>query len=168
MGCHLDKILSSSTSSIHALRMLRSHRLGSPQLFEVARSTTLASMLYISTAWWGFTTAQDSDRLGRLIGRLQRGGFLPAQVRSFGDLAAEADRRLFRAAVIDPHHVLSRLLCEVKSTSYNLRPGSTASSFHQRILAISSCACFMRKSIASDASACALVLFLKAAFIINI
>src|SRR6218665_2446768 len=35
----------SSGSSIHALRMLRSHGLGSPQLFEVARSTTLASML---------------------------------------------------------------------------------------------------------------------------
>src|SRR6218665_2591045 len=45
MGCHLDEILSSSASSIHALRMLRSHGLGSPQLFEVARSTTLASML---------------------------------------------------------------------------------------------------------------------------
>src|SRR6218665_3608770 len=32
MGCHLDEILSSSASSIHALRMLRSHGLGSPQL----------------------------------------------------------------------------------------------------------------------------------------
>src|SRR6218665_3392596 len=73
MGCHLDEILSSSTSSIHALRVLRSHGLGSPQLFEVARSTTLASMLYASPAWWGFTTAQDRDRLERLMGRLRRG-----------------------------------------------------------------------------------------------
>src|SRR6218665_184102 len=73
MGCHLDEILSSSASSIHALRMLRSHGLGSPQLFEVARSTTLASMLYASSAWWGFTTAQDRDRLERLMGRLRRG-----------------------------------------------------------------------------------------------
>src|SRR6218665_1873352 len=32
MGNHLDEILSSSASSIHALRMLRSHGLGSPQL----------------------------------------------------------------------------------------------------------------------------------------
>src|SRR6218665_865612 len=50
------------------------------------------------------------------------GGFLPAQDRSFGDLAVEADRKLFRAVVTDPRHVLSRLLPEVKSTSYNLRP----------------------------------------------
>src|SRR6218665_1928294 len=76
MGCHLHEILSSSASSIdsiHALRMLRSHGLGSTQLFEVARSTTLASMLYASLAWWGFTAAQDIDRLERLMGQLRRG-----------------------------------------------------------------------------------------------
>jgi len=50
------------------------------------------------------------------------GDFLPAQVWSFGDLAVEADRRLFRAVVTDPRHVLSRLLPEVKYTSYNLLP----------------------------------------------
>src|SRR6218665_1902647 len=65
-------------------------------------------------AWWGFTTAQDRDRLERLMGRLRRGFFLPAQDRSFGDLAAEADRKLFRAVVTGPRHVLSRLLPEVK------------------------------------------------------
>src|SRR6218665_1386772 len=50
MGKHLDEILSSSTISIHALRMLRSHGLGSPQLHVhvTTRSTTLASMLYAS------------------------------------------------------------------------------------------------------------------------
>src|SRR6218665_1616114 len=46
MGNHLDEILSSSASSIHALRMLRSHGQGSPQLHVIARSTTLACMLY--------------------------------------------------------------------------------------------------------------------------
>src|SRR6218665_2657646 len=78
-------------------------------------------MLYASPACWGFTTAQDRDRLERLMGRHWR-GFLPVQDRSFSDLAAEADRKLFRAVETDPRHVLSRLLPEVKSTSYNLRP----------------------------------------------
>src|SRR6218665_1957772 len=50
-------------------------------------------------------------------------GFLQAQARSyFGDLAAEADRKLFRDVVTDPRHALSRILPEVKSTNYNLRP----------------------------------------------
>jgi len=72
---------------------------------------------------WGFTTAHDRERLERLIGRLWRGDFLPVQVRSLGDLDAEADRSLFRALkASDPCHVLGRLLPEVKSTSYNLQP----------------------------------------------
>src|SRR6218665_3294754 len=35
MGNHLNEILSSNTSSIHALRMPKSHGLGSPQLHVV-------------------------------------------------------------------------------------------------------------------------------------
>src|SRR6218665_721441 len=122
MGNHLDEILSSSASSIHALRMLRSHGLGSPQLHVIARSTTLASVLYASPAWWGFTSARDKDRLEKLIGRLQRGGFLPDDGLSFAGLAADADRRLFRSLVSNPSHVLSRHLPAIKTTNYNLRP----------------------------------------------
>src|SRR6218665_2551516 len=124
MGNHLDEILSSSASSIHDLRMLSSHGLGSPQLHVhvIARSTTLASMLYASPAWWDFASARDKDRLEKLIGRLQRGGFLPDDVLSFADLAADAYRRLFRSLVSNPSHVFSRHLPAIKTTNYNLRP----------------------------------------------
>ena len=50
MECHIEELLSSRASSIHALRMLRSHGLGPTQVHEVARMTTLASMLYASPA----------------------------------------------------------------------------------------------------------------------
>jgi len=50
-----------------------------PQLFEVAQSTTLVSVLYVSPAWWGFTTAQHRNRQEKLIERLRK-GFLPAKV----------------------------------------------------------------------------------------
>src|SRR6218665_978976 len=61
-------------------------------------------------------------RLEKLIGRLQRGGFLPDDVLSFADLAADADRRLFRSLVSSPSHVLRRHLPAIKTTNYNLRP----------------------------------------------
>ena len=53
-----------------------------------------------------------------------KGGFLPAELPSFGDFAAaEADRKLFRALVTNPGHVLDRLLLpKVKSIIYNPRP----------------------------------------------
>jgi len=119
MDIHLDEILSSSISSIRALRMLRSHGLRSSQLHVIAHSTTLASMLYAFPAWWGFTSARDKDRLEKLIGRLWRGGFIPDDAVSFADLA---DRRLFRSLVSNPNHVLSRHLPTVKTTNYNLCP----------------------------------------------
>src|SRR6218665_2586055 len=60
---------------MHALRMLRTHGLQAPQLQEVARMTIVASLLYASPAWWGFTSAQDRDRLERMVGRLRRCGY---------------------------------------------------------------------------------------------
>src|SRR6218665_3435666 len=124
IGNHLDEILSSSASSIHALRMLRSHGLGSPQLHDIviARSTTLASMLYASPAWWGFTSARDKDGLEKLISQLQRGGFLPDDGLSFADLAADAYRRIFRSLVSNPSHVLSRHLPAIKTHQLQSSP----------------------------------------------
>src|SRR6218665_2039143 len=124
MGSHLYELLSNCASSIHALRMLRTHGLQPPQLQEVARMTTVASLLYVSPAWWGFsfTSAQDRDRLERMVGRLRRCGYLPESAPSFAEMASKADKSLFRSITSNPGHVLSRFLPRAKSTGYNLRP----------------------------------------------
>src|SRR6218665_1501785 len=124
MGSHLDELLSNCASSIHALRMLRTHGLQPPQLQEGARMTTVASLLYASQAWWGFTSAQYRDRLERrpMVGRLRRCGYLPESAASFAEMASKADKSLFRSITSNPGHVPSRFLPRVKSTGYNLRP----------------------------------------------
>src|SRR6218665_618767 len=122
MGSHLDELLSNCASSIHALRMLRTHGLQPPQLQEVARMTTVASLLYASTVWWGFTSAQDRDRLERMVERLRRCGYLPESAPSFAEMALKADKSLFQSITSSPGHALSRFLPRVKSTGYNLRP----------------------------------------------
>ena len=76
VGAHLNVILSNSASSIHALRMLRTHGLLQQQIQEVARTTIIASLLYASPAWWGFTIIRDKERLKRLMKRLRRAGYL--------------------------------------------------------------------------------------------
>src|SRR6218665_2967037 len=111
MGSHLDELLSNCASSIHALRMLRTHGLQPPQLQEVARMTTVASLLYASQAWWGFTSAQDRDRLERMVERLRRCGYLPESAPSFAEMASKS---LFQS--ITSNHILSRFLPMVKST----------------------------------------------------
>src|SRR6218665_3083686 len=89
VGAHLNVILSNSASSIHALRMLHTHGLSQQQFQEVARVTTLASLLFASPAWWGITTIRDRDRLERLVGRLRRGGIsqrMPPLLRKWSSL----------------------------------------------------------------------------------
>src|SRR6218665_1222158 len=63
MGAHIDHILARCALSTHALRILRSHELGLHKLHEVARMTSLAMLLYASSSWWGFTSAQDRQCL---------------------------------------------------------------------------------------------------------
>src|SRR6218665_2240029 len=82
----------------------------------------LCNSMLASPAWWGFTSALDKDRLEKLIGRLQRGGFLPNDGLSFADLAAYAYPRLFKSLLSNPSHVLRRHLPAIKTTNYNLRP----------------------------------------------
>src|SRR6218665_1931091 len=94
METHLDGLISNYASSIHALRMLRTHGLPPAQLQEVARMTTISSLLYASLAWWGFTSAHDHDRLERLVKRLRRSGYLPESAPSFAEMAQPGSRSL--------------------------------------------------------------------------
>src|SRR6218665_1147885 len=106
MSDHIDRTLSSCASSQFALRALRSHGLRPQELQLVARLTSVASLLYASPAWWGFTTAEQRNRLERLLLRLRRGGFLPADSPSFEELARAANLGLFRSISSNPCHVL--------------------------------------------------------------
>ena len=65
MSDHVDNLIASGAPSIYALRMLRSHGFQPKQLVD--RMTTIASLLYASSAWWGFTSAADRSKLERLV-----------------------------------------------------------------------------------------------------
>src|SRR6218665_2842907 len=73
-------------------------------------------------AWWGFTSAADRSKLERLVARLRRGGYLPADRPSFENLAMILDQRLYRSIVRNPYHVLMRFFLEKAPTGHNLRP----------------------------------------------
>jgi len=71
---------------------------------------------------WGFTTIRDRVRLERLVRRLRRAGYLSENAPSFAKMVESAEKRLFRAIVTNPGHVLHHSLRREKSTGYNLRP----------------------------------------------
>jgi hypothetical protein len=68
----------------------------------------------------------DANGKARLESTLQKAikqGFLPQNHKTFAETCDEADQRLFRDVLMNPHHVLHHLLSPVKSEYHSkLRP----------------------------------------------
>src|SRR5688572_969590 len=67
MTTHVDNVLTSCSSSMYALRVLRSHGLPPSALHEVTKMTTIAHLMYATPAWWGYTSAGERDRIEQLM-----------------------------------------------------------------------------------------------------
>src|SRR6218665_997175 len=101
MGDHIDRAVSSCSSSKFALRTLRSHDLRSQELHLVScMATTVASLQFASPAWWGYATEGQRNKLERLLKGIRRCGFLPADFPSFEALATEANLTLYKSIII--------------------------------------------------------------------
>ena len=71
---HISQICCKARQSMYALHILTAHGLKGPKLVDVARATTVARLLYASSAWWGFARQQCKNRLQSIISTMiQRG-----------------------------------------------------------------------------------------------
>jgi len=75
MADHISAIVTSCSQTLHALRILRSQGLPAEALFEVYRGVGIAKLLHAASAWWGFTSADDKQRLAAFIRRSILQGF---------------------------------------------------------------------------------------------
>ena len=119
---HVNRILSACSGSLHALRVLRAHGLPPTALHEVARATTISRLLYASPAWWGFTTANDRQKLQRFLLRAKRLGYLPPEHQDLDRMMEDADVRLLQAVNRNSQHVLRGLFPPTVRRPYALRP----------------------------------------------
>src|SRR6218665_3952039 len=94
-----------------------------------ARRTSLGSesnhrrfhLVYAFPAWWGFAGEGDRQRLGLLLSRMRRGGYLPSEFPTIESLVDEADRKLFRSTSQNRTHVLRHLFTVKPSPTRPLR-----------------------------------------------
>jgi len=91
----VDNIIRSCSQSVYALRVLKAHGLPSAGLHSVAWATTIARLLYASSAWWGLTIESDRARIDRFYKRLKRFDYIPDNVPSITELVGQGDDRLF-------------------------------------------------------------------------
>jgi hypothetical protein len=119
---HIDRICTKVSQSLYAMRVLVAHGLSGLRLYDVVRSTSLARLLYASSAWSGFANAGQLERINGLIRRMVRYKFLPEDQTSFEKLCECADSSLFNMILHNPSHVLYRFLPPIRNVTYSLRP----------------------------------------------
>ena len=110
-----------SAQTIHALRILRSHGVQMESIHTIYRVVVIAKLAYASSAWWGFTTATDRQRLDAVIRRGIRSGLSSSNQLSLAELVEDADDDLFSQVLYNNSHVLNSLLPMANTRTYNLR-----------------------------------------------
>ncbi len=109
---HISSLLTSCSSSLYALRVLRDHGLPSSSLQDVFRATVIAKLTYCAPAWSGLCSANDRARLDAFLRRSKRYGYCADGIPMITDLFAAADQSLFKRIINNELHVLQPLLPE--------------------------------------------------------
>jgi hypothetical protein len=117
---HVDSIITSCSQMLFALRTLKSHGLANSALHLVYSSTILAKLLYCASAWWGYASAEDTNRVERFVARSIKLGYCDEGTDITG-LIKHADMKLFDKICNNEDHVLHFLLPPPADYMYNLR-----------------------------------------------
>jgi len=83
--------------------------------------TIIASLMYTSPSWWGYTLARDRDRMTRFVNRMKKRGYLPPDAPAVETMAEEAYTPLFRAVINNRTQVLRKHLPPARESKYGLR-----------------------------------------------
>ena len=73
----------------------RSHGMQTESIHTIYRAVVIAKLTYASSAWWGFTSATDRQRLEAVIRRGIRSGLSSSNQLSLAELVEDADDDLF-------------------------------------------------------------------------
>ena len=118
---HVTSLLSTASSLLYALRMLRGHGIGDPSLHDVCRATLMAKLIYAAPAWSGACSAAERAKLDSLVNRCRRLGYCSPMEPTFSEMTSDADDRLFASVMNIPDHVLQPLLPDRPDNAYTLR-----------------------------------------------
>ena len=117
----MQNVIGSRARTLDALRMLRAHGLCDVALQTVYRAVVVARLLYAASAWWGFTTAADRQRIEGFLCRGVRAGYRRADEPTAAELVEDSDDELFHSVQYDSCHVLHPLLPDRRTDSPALR-----------------------------------------------
>jgi len=108
-------------SSLYAIKVLRAHGLCVTALQQVYKSVVITKLLYASSAWWGYTSATDRQRVQAFLHGGAHSGLYLSQLYTTDEITDSADDSLFDCVLHKNDHVLHELLSKHVDITYNLR-----------------------------------------------
>jgi len=85
----------------------------------VFRAIVVSRLTCASPAWRGFITGANIQRVNAFIRRCKHSHYCPSDMPDIVELMEEADERLFRSTLNNPHHTLHALLPAQSTMSQN-------------------------------------------------
>jgi len=119
---HISSACNTAAQSLYAIKILKAHGLDSHSIFAISSATVVSRLTYAITAWWGFISAADKQKLQAVLNRAKRWTFYSKTSPSIADICAKQDIKLFSNVLFNPNHVLHHLLPPEKQQVYCLRP----------------------------------------------
>ena len=115
------------------------HGLCDDSLHDIFRAVAVAKLMYASNAWWGFSNANDRQKIFAFIRRCIRTGFCSLDLADFHDLYISSDEKLFNEILTSPNHILRTLLPPPTAQNYSLRNRPHNRQLPDRISGITDC-----------------------------
>ena len=125
---HIDTTVSSCSSNLFALKVLKTKGLPPKQIYKVFNATVLSKLVYASQFWWGFTSASDRDRLEAVVRRAIKSDLCSPDV-SIPDRCCSADEKLLNKVLCNPRHVLYQFIPPRRVSCYSTRSKGTLRDF---------------------------------------
>jgi len=91
-------------------------------IYTVYRAIVIAKLIYSSSAWWGFTTAADRQRLEAVIRKAIRLALCDPDQLSLAVLVAAADDDLFFQVMYNDKHVPVLVLVKSRQRAVLMTP----------------------------------------------
>ena len=80
---HVSYTLAACQQTLFALRTLRAHGLDQTSLQTVFTAVAIGKLRYASPAWYGFTKAEDRERIEVFLRKSKRAGYCPQDTQTF-------------------------------------------------------------------------------------
>ena len=120
---HVQQLTTSCSQSTYALRVLRNHGLSDGVIHVIYHAIVVGRLTYASSAWSGFTTAANRQRINDVMNRARRSGYCSPDLPVFEELCETSDEKLFHKAATYSNHILHTLMPPPSTASqhYDLR-----------------------------------------------